>query len=186
MSDRDATVLMIGETLLVLQKFERFLAAVLMTMMTPADVDAKLGMALLRDKETLGRLMSYFAVRTELPDRFAETFDVLLERRNVFIHSLFMQPWFNLKTSEGRARLDTYLTGIRGAARTALHIMIGALDGGRPAELRTKESQGYIDKIVLRIRETGEPNFGGLTEEQYTAKVIADAHETVTGKPRDA
>jgi hypothetical protein len=74
MSDRDATVLMIGETLLVLQKFGRFLAAVLMTTVTPADVDAKLRMALLRDKETLGRLMSYFAVRTELPDRFAETF----------------------------------------------------------------------------------------------------------------
>jgi len=56
---------MIGDTLLVLQKFERLLAAVLMTMTTAADANTKLRKALLRDKETLGRLMSHFADRPQ-------------------------------------------------------------------------------------------------------------------------
>jgi hypothetical protein len=90
-----------------------------------------------------------------------------------------MQPWFNLKTIDGRARLDTYLTGIRGTARTALHIMIGALHGGTPAQLHTKESQDYIDQIVLRIRETGEPHFGGFTEEQYTGSQVRNSDQFI-------
>lgn len=40
-STRDATVLMIGETVFVLQKFEHYLAAVLLSMVTASDADQK-------------------------------------------------------------------------------------------------------------------------------------------------
>ena len=78
---------MVGETMLVLQKVERFLAAVLMHMATPAEVDGKLAKALLRDKETLGRLLDHFGQRTELPPDFALVFESLLRDRNVFVHN---------------------------------------------------------------------------------------------------
>jgi hypothetical protein len=78
------------------------------------------------------------------------------------------------------------MSEIRAAAKTALHIMIGALHARTPAESHTKEAQSYIDQITLRIRETAEPYFGGLPEEQYVAKVIADARETLVGNPHDA
>lgn len=90
-SDRDATVQAIGETLLILQRFEKILVAVLLTSVAPTEVDLELQKILLRDKETLGRLLEYFSQRHELPSNFAESFDSPLQRRNIFIHNLIME-----------------------------------------------------------------------------------------------
>ena len=100
MTHRAAALVAVGETMLVLQKVERFLAIVLMNMATPAEADGKLAKALLRDKETMGRLLEHFSARTELPEDFARVLESLLRDRNVFVHNLFMQPWFDLNTQE--------------------------------------------------------------------------------------
>jgi hypothetical protein len=129
---RDKTVLVIGETMLVLQKVEHFLLAVLLGMVTPSEADQKLQKVLLRDKETLGHLLKHFADRTTLPMHFAETFRDLLERRNLFIHNLVMAPWFDLKTEKGCDVLEDYMQEVRTAAKTVLHVSLfgAALSSG--------------------------------------------------------
>ncbi|WP_156924407.1 hypothetical protein [Derxia gummosa] len=184
-STRDFTVLMIGETVLVLQKFEHYLAAVLLSMVTASEADQKLQKVLLRDKETLGRLMKHFAERTELPEHFSDTFDELLEKRNLFVHNLFMAPWFDIKTPDGCSRLQEYMKEIRVAAKVAFHVMI-AVSLGRPAVPQSKEVEQRIAHILDRIQATAEPYFGELTEEQYVAKVVQNAVETFSPKPGEA
>lgn len=180
MNDRDATVLMIGETLLVLQKFERFLAAVLMAATTPDEVDSKLRKVLLRDKETLGRLMVYFAARIELPTSFAKTFESLLERRNVFVHGLFMQTWFDLSTPAGRTQIEQFMAETRAAMKVALHVMIAASQPRKESNKDADDERRYIDGIITRINQTAEPYFGGLSEEQFREKVVRNARENFT------
>lgn len=168
---------MIGETLLILQKFEHFLGAVLLSMVTASEADQKLQKVLLRDKETLGRLIKHFAERTTLPDAFAQTLDGLLERGNLFIHNLFMAPWFDIKTKEGCDRLLEYMKEIRSAAKIAFHVMI-ATTMERSAVPQTEEVEQRIAHVLDRIQKTVEPYFGELTEHQYVAKVVKNAVET--------
>lgn len=184
-TSRDFTVLMIGETLLVLQKFEHYLGAVLLSMVTASEADQQLQKVLLRDKETLGRLLGHFAERTALPDAFAQTLDGLLEMRNLFVHNLFMAPWFDIKTTEGCDRLLEYMKEIRSAAKVAFHVMI-ATTLERPASPQTKEVEQRIAHVLDRIQRTVEPDFGELTEDQYVAKVVKNAVETYGTKPSEA
>jgi len=174
---------MIGETLLVLQRFERFLVAVLMMMSTPEHADRQLRSALLRDKATLGGLIAFFAERVELPEHFASTFDGLLKRRNILVHSLFMETWFDLSSAQGQGRLDSFLAEIRSAAKLAVHVMLSAISA---CTLRSEELEvrNYVDRITSRIRQTAEPDFGGLTEDQYTAKVLKNARDQFSVEPR--
>lgn len=175
---------MVGETLLVLQKLERFLAAILLATTTPDEADARLRKILVRDKETLGRLLNLFDERSELPEDFEITLNNLLERRNIFIHNLFMEPWFDLRTEKGCAKLRAFMSEIILAAKEAIHIMIGAFHAHEAVGPSTDETKSYINRIIQRIQETAEPNFGGLTEEEYIAKVVKNACERFSTKPR--
>ncbi|WP_116807337.1 hypothetical protein [Steroidobacter cummioxidans] len=181
---RESTVLMIGETLLILQKFEHYLSAVLLSIVTPSEADQRLQKALLRDKETLGRLLRHFAERVDLPEHFDQTLDDLLERRNVFVHNLVMAPWFDLKSERGCVTLDEYMREIRSAAKIALHVMI-AVSVKRPAVGLSDEVQERIDRILSRIRNTAEPYFGELTEAQYVEKVVTNAIQNYSCNPRE-
>jgi hypothetical protein len=181
---RESALLMVGETLLILQRFEQFVVAALLGMVSPTEADAKLEATLLRDKQTLGSLIRHLAERVELPDHFAETFDRLLERRNVFVHKLFMAPWFNLRTQEGLSQVDDFMRAMRADAKVALHVLIAASLASR-AQRISPEADARIAAILERIVATAEPYFGGLSEEQYVAKVVNNALDQFAVRPKE-
>lgn len=181
---RESTVLMIGETLLILQRFEQLVVAALLGMVSPGETDAKLEATLLRDKETLGSLIRHLGDRVELPNHFAETFDRLLERRNFFVHKLFMAPWFNLRTLEGLSPVDDFMRGIRSDAKVALHVLIAANLASR-AQRFSPEADARIAAILERIEATVDPYFGGLSPEQYVAKVVNNALGKFAVRPKE-
>lgn len=186
MTERDATLRMVGETMLALQKVEQFLAAVLMYMATPAETNGKLAKALLRDKNTLGQLLDHFGARTELPPDFASVFETLLQDRNVFIHNLFMQPWFDLNTPEGCVRLEDFMRTLRSRALIAVKVMMASL---RPKETdapRSSESQSYIDSVFQRIDETAHTEVKARLSDQYIDKVREDTIASFSVKRREA
>lgn len=175
---RDNAVFMLGETLLIIQKFEQLLVAVLLNIVSNSDVDKKFEQALIRDKETLGKLLKYFATHAQLPEHFTDTFDGLLERRNVLVHKLFMEPWFDLKTEDGCARLQDFLREIRARAKVAVYVMMASI----PENSAVSKSSGADERlghILERIYVTAEPNFGDLTADQYVAKVQQEALDTM-------
>lgn len=178
MSTREQAVAAIGETLIVLQKVERFLAAVLMHMADPAEAGRRLEKALLRDKETLGRLLAHFGDRVELPPNFAEEFDELLRDRNTFIHDLFMESWFDLNIPNGRAKLDDFLRRIRNRAGIATRVMMASLTDEQTHARRSPASQAYIERIFRRIEATAHPDVQARVNEEYISKVREDAQSS--------
>jgi hypothetical protein len=186
MSNREKTVLMIGETLLILQKIERFIAMALMNMVSSTNPDEKLAKALHRDRETLGRLISYFAERTELPVHFAEVFETLLKDRNIFVHDLFMQPWFDLSTESGCAEVNEFMRRIRTSAKVVIKVLMGALTPQHTDAIRPERDKKYIDQILHRVNATALPDFGGRSEGEYIESVSADVKVRFSVKRRDA
>ena len=182
-SRREKTILMVGETMLILQKIEQFLLASLLHMSTGTEADQKFEKVLLRDKETLGRLIDHFSKRFEVPLQFAEAFDDLLERRNLFVHNLAMAPWFDLKSDEGCAVLDDYMREIRVSAKVVLHVLIAAAFD-ETATLASPEVAARKARIVAKLVETAEPDFGGLTEEQYVRRGVVNAEANYGVKRR--
>lgn len=174
---------MIGETLLILQRVEQFVVAALLGMVSPIEADAKLEATLLRDKETLGSLLRRLGERVELPEHFAVTFERLLERRNVFVHKLFMAPWFDLRTEDGLSRVEEFMRGIRADAKVALHVLIAANVASRGRSI-SPEADAGIATILERIEATVEPYFGGLSPEQYIAKVVDNALGQFAVRPK--
>lgn len=186
MSSREQVVLMIGETLLILQKVERFLAMALMNMLSTTSSDESLQKALHRDKETLGRLIKHFADRTELPEHFSEAFEKLLKDRNVFAHDLFMQEWFDLSSQSGRTTVDEFLRGIRTSAKIVIKVIMGALTPQDTDAARPERDQKYIDQILHRVNATALPDFGGFSEDGYIQKIDVEVRESYVVKRRDA
>lgn len=186
MNDREDVVLMIGETLLIVQKVERFLAMALLAMVSTANPDENLQKALRRDKETLGRLIRCFSERTELPEHSSDAFDQLLKDQNVFVHDLFMQSWFDLSSSDGCAKAHAFLRGIRASAKVVIKVLMGALKPQDADAARNEQDQRYIDHIVHRVSATALPDFGGLTEDEYIKKIDADVRNNFVVKRRNA
>jgi len=176
---------MVGETLLVLQRFEQLLIVFLLSAVSARDADAKLEAALLRDKSTLGTLVRLLSERVELPSGFAATFEGLLEKRNVFVHKLFMAPWFDLQSEQGRQKLDAFLREIRAELKIALHVLITAARVTPPGQ-NSAEGESRMATILARITATVNPYFGALTPDEYVEKVVHNALTQYAVQPRKA
>lgn len=182
---RDVLVQLIGETLLMFQRFEQLLLATLLSMGYESEADAKLRAALLRDKETLGSLLRHFSLRVEMPNQFTETLDRLLLRRNLFAHRLFLEPWFDLDSDLGREQLNVYLREIRADLKVALHVIVTVqLKFDSPP--LSPEAESRIACILERIASTVGRDFGGLSEEQYITNLVRTAVEGFPIKPKEA
>jgi hypothetical protein len=149
-------------------------------MATPAEAEGRLAKALLRDKETLGGLFAHFRERTELPPNFALVFESLLRDRNVFVHSLFMQPWFDLNTPAGCATLNEFMRSLRAGAKVVTKVMMASLSPKETDAVRSLESQSYIDSVFRRIEETAHADVKALVSDQYIDKVRGDATKNVS------
>ncbi len=64
------------------------------------------------DENTLGQLIKKLKERVHMNDTFVKFLTVFLEGRNIFVHKLYRQEWFDTNTEEGRDAiwnfLDTY------------------------------------------------------------------------------
>lgn len=168
---REVVLLEVGEMFMTVQRFEQFLLAALLGMVS--DADAKLQAVLLRDRATLGVLLKEFAARVDLPANFAEAYERVLERRNVFVHKLFMQPWFGLRTAQDRQCVREYMRQFRADMKVALHVLIAVAHTNRSQD--SPAVSRCIADILERIQETASPDFGGLSEDEYVRKVLGRA-----------
>ncbi len=173
---RDRTVHGIGETMLMLQRIEQLLLANLLFLGSGTEADQRLEKLLLRDKETLGRLMDHFAKRFDLPATFQASFDDLLERRNLFVHNLLMAPWFDLSTDAGCSALDDYLREMHVSAKVVLKVLLGAAFA--PTEPQpSQEASDRAARILSKLERSVVRDFGGLTEDQYIRKAVSEARD---------
>ena len=61
------------------------------------------------DKNTLGQLISKLKERADMNDKFIRLLTVFLEGRNIFIHKLYRQEWFDTNTEKGRDAIWNFL-----------------------------------------------------------------------------
>ncbi|PRG53434.1 hypothetical protein [Burkholderia gladioli] len=165
---------LIGETLVSLQAFEQLLVAFLLSTVSESEADQKLEQLLLRNKETLGRLLKELSTRTTLPEHFAPDFDSLLEMRNVFIHRLLLEPRFSLNSSEGRVALDAFMKNIRAKLKLAIYVLLGAMLQTPSTEMSLRAAARF-GHIIRRIDVTSTRDFGGLSEDAYIDEVVRTA-----------
>lgn len=176
---REAVLLEMGEMLLVVQHFEQVLLAALLV----DDAEATAEAVLLRDRSTLGALFKRFSQKVDLPSDFAHSFVEVLERRNIFVHRLFMEPWFELNSEEGLHRVHQYMRELRAHLKVALHVLIAVAHSGRGASV-SATADSRVAHILERIEITVRPEFGGLTADEYVNKVVQRAvdHYSVNRK----
>lgn len=165
---------LIGETLVMLQKFEQLTVAFLLCTVSESDVDRRLEKLLLRNKEVLGKLLKELSARTSLPDHFSEDLDSLLEMRNIFVHKLFLEPSFALNSPDGRLEIDGFMEGMRYKLKLALYVLLGAVCKMKNFQM-SSEAVARFKFIIDRIGATSGRDFGGLAEDAYIEKVLNTA-----------
>lgn len=173
MKTRKDAVQQIGEVFLIVQKVERVLAAMLMFM--SGDVEKQLQKLLLKDKQTLGRLMQHLNRIASVPSDAQEVLQRFLDSRNTFVHNLIMQSWFDIDSEAGRKEVNRFNRVLLDDARTILHFSVATVSKASYQPTLTKEQGQYIDRVTSRLIDTASLNFGGVTEDEYITKVLVDA-----------
>ena len=158
----------------MLQKLEALLRACLILALHESESDESFRRLLRRDRETMGRLLRHMTDRVDLPQDFADTFDRLLEKRNLFVHKLFLQNWFDLKTRNGLNLVDAFTSELLAHGSIAVRVFIGyaiaKTEEGIP-EIPECEKMVF-DQIILRIFSQAIPDFGGKSPDNYLNEFI--------------
>jgi hypothetical protein len=170
----------IGNVLIIIQKTEALLKASIIVSLGSSDADNKLIKILNEDKLTLGMLLQQMKLRVELPNDFSTTLIEFLHLRNLFIHKLFMQDWFDLKTSEGLLAMEKFLSTLLSKGAIAIRIFVAY--GSKSNSQLLKENMIMFDKLIERIILTASPDFGGKSFEQYTDDFSKDVSENYSLK----
>lgn len=108
----------------MLQKIEALLRACLILALHKSKSDEGLRRLLRRDRETMGMLLRHMTDRVDLPQDFVDTLDRLLEKRNLFVHKLFLQDWFDLKTRNGLDFVDAFMSELLAHGSIAVRVFI--------------------------------------------------------------
>ena len=61
------------------------------------------------DKNTLGALIKKLKERVDMHDSFVGLLETFLEKRNLFVHKLSSQEWFDTNTEPGRDKIWDFL-----------------------------------------------------------------------------
>jgi len=165
----------IGNVLIIIQKMEALLKASIIASLGSSDADNKLSKILNEDKLTLGMLLQQMKLRVELPDTFSATLIEFLHLRNLFIHKLFLQDWFDLKTSEGLITIEKFLSTLLSKGAIAIRIFVAF--GSKSNSQLSKENINMFDKLIERIILTANTDFGDKSFEQYTDDFSKDVSE---------
>jgi hypothetical protein len=106
------------------------------------------------NKETLGTLISKLKKRVEMPDKFVGLLEMFLEGRNIFVHRLREQSWFDLHSENGRNEIWNFIETYQKYLTEILYIVQAALfremeNKGMPETEYHKqlERSGYLREI---------------------------------------
>jgi len=106
------------------------------------------------EKNTLGQLINKLKERADMNDKFIRLLTVFLEGRNIFIHKLYRQEWFDTNTEEGRDAIWDFLVTYQKILWDVNHIASAAIfkhteSIGMPeSEYQKKMKEtGYLDLI---------------------------------------
>lgn len=166
----NATKLLLGEIILMLQKVEALLRASLLLVGAGDKTDSKLAKLLDRDHQTMGMLINGMKEQVELPNDFATTLDHLLRDRNILVHELFLQNWYDLKSESGLKRINSFLEEILNNASLACRIILAFATMEKKKSIKDSLSEKHCeiyDHIINRIFVTAEPDFGDKTPDEY-------------------
>ena len=116
----------IGVLLILLQDVERFLSAYIkMCLPGPNGINVKKLLA--EDKRTLSDFIRDIKKRADLEPEFEVTLSRLLTNRNIFIHSMRFQPWFDTSSPEGQDSVWRFLAVLQNDIKHVLLVIQTAL-----------------------------------------------------------
>ena len=106
------------------------------------------------NKGTLGRLIKQLKERVEMPDAFVSLLEGFLEHRNLFVHRLREQSWFDLHSENGRDKIWDFIESYSKHLTEVLTVVQAALfknmeEIGMPETPYHKELEktGYLNYI---------------------------------------
>lgn len=156
----------IGDTLIVIQKTEALLKASIVISLGASEADIKLSKILAQDKLTLGMLLKEMNLKIELPDDFSNNLACFLKLRNLFVHNLFLQEWFDLKSHEGITKVNDFLQELLQKASVAIRIFVAYGVSFFNTEL-SSENSVLFNNLFYRIVASATSDFGDKSFEQY-------------------
>ena len=104
----DEILMHIGVLLMNVQQFEFLLSQAIKQTFADREELTK-EKILAEDKRTLGTLLRELKKRTEIESDAANLLSKVLQDRNLFVHNLIHQEWFDTATLEGRDRVLAFL-----------------------------------------------------------------------------
>jgi len=116
---------LMGTLLMLVQDFEFIMRhSVRVTFAHRSDLTADKIFA--EDKQTLGTLLKDLAKKASIPEETAKLLARVLADRNVFIHRLRYQKWFDLETTPGRNAVWAFLGQFSNDLTRATAILMAA------------------------------------------------------------
>lgn len=182
---REEVVLHLGETILCLQKAERLLA-VSLKLTSPKGADGKTKKLLAGDRATLGQLLYELRKQVELPPDFEATLSALLSGRNLIVHSLAFEPWFDLTTAEGCQRTFEELSEVLQHAGIAVRILIAYVQVNQGEMAKNPQAEQLLSEFMNKLVVNTVPDFGELTPDAYEAKFVGEIAEKFTPRLRSS
>ena len=79
------------------------------------------------NKQTLGTLILKLKKRVEMPDTFVGLLESFLEDRNLFVHRLSEQSWFDMHSESGRDAIWNFFETYQKFLIEILHVIYAAL-----------------------------------------------------------
>jgi hypothetical protein len=79
------------------------------------------------NKNTLGALITKLKERIEMNDAFVRLLEKFLKHRNMFIHNLKKQSWFDINSKDGRDRIWKFLEPYFKLLWEVLHVVTAAI-----------------------------------------------------------
>jgi len=118
------------------------------------------------DKATLGQLLAAMRRHVSLPDSFEQSLRELLRHRNILIHSLCFEDWFDLSTTAGRLRAIIFLDEIIHDSSIAIKIFVGYIIATYSEE-RGYTGDADLEVFLKKLASNTVPDYGGLRPDQY-------------------
>ncbi|MGA2181198.1 MAG: hypothetical protein ABSH15_16660 [Verrucomicrobiota bacterium] len=101
------------------------------------------------NKNTLGKLIKKLKERADMNDAFIKLLEIFLEGRNIFIHKLTKQEWFDTTTHEGRDQIWNFLENCQKCLEEIYHVINAAI-------LEHTENIGMPEtEFHRKLKETG-------------------------------
>jgi len=162
---------LIGETMIMMQKLEALVKLSLLVLHGRQNLDAEVRKVLALEKKTLGNLITAIKQSVIISSEKYEVLSRVLAKRNLFIHELFMQPFFDIHNIEGLKLVNGFCHDLLEQSRHAVITLLALCINNQTRVHLNNEEAGYFDKIVSRIVEAARPDFGNLTFEEYMNKI---------------